>query len=294
MTGAVSIASGNSTCIIAPKCGGSISSWHLDGQPMLRAAMPGSLTNGNVLDSASFPLVPYSNRISDGRFSWRERTFELPRHKLSLPHAIHGIGWERNWSIAEHSKDTVLLRLQFSGDPNWPWPFLAEQEIQIGKKGLILNLSVTNLADESVPLSFGHHPYFDASGATLQFKARQFFPNTKNALPAEPITPTGIVNFSSVKLVTGAPIDNLYGGWDGFARIVWQGRFYALEIVSSLPHAVLYTPPDADYFCFEPVPHLTNALNRVDGDIPVIAPGERSVAQIEFQPVPTQNKETQS
>jgi len=63
-------------------------------------------------------------------------------------------------------------------------------------------------------------------------------------------------------------------------------REYALEIDSDLPHAVVYTPADEDYFCFEPVPHINNALNRADGDMPIIAPGDSYTASITFRAVP--------
>jgi aldose 1-epimerase len=185
----------------------------------------------------------------------------------------------------------VSLRLDFGGDENWPWPFLAEQEIEIGDESLLLKLSVTNLADETVPLSFGHHPYFDAKGAMLQFSAKHFYPNAEDDLPADPELPAGPADFSKPRPVLGAKIDNVYDGWDGFARIEWQDRLHALEISTSLSHAVLYTPVDADFFCFEPLPHLTNALNRVDCDVPVVGPGECTATQIDFRTMPKVIKE---
>jgi galactose mutarotase-like enzyme len=62
---------------------------------------------------------------------------------------------------------------------------------------------------------------------------------------------------------------------------------YCLLAIPISPHAVLYTPAAEGFFCFEPVANLTNALNRDDGDIPIIAPGESFSAWIGFRAIDT-------
>jgi aldose 1-epimerase len=277
----VEISCGASLCRIAPEIGGSIAAWEVDGQPMLRNAV----SDGGVLGSASFPLVPYSNRIGFGRFDWNGREIGLPAHAVAPPHAIHGVGWEEGWELVTRSSDSVTLQLEFAGDTRWPWPFRAVQKVDVGPGSLTLSLTATNLAKEPAPLAFGHHPYFDAAGAQLMFVAERFYPTAEHDLPAEAVPTAGNKDFSSLRSVGGGLIDNLYGNWRGAARIIWAGRPYALEIRSTLPHAVLYTPPGEDFFCFEPVPHITNALNRADCDMPVIAPGESFTASIHLHAV---------
>jgi aldose 1-epimerase len=277
------IAAGDSICEIAPAIGGSIASWMVDGQPMLRTAAPDAT---HATGMASFPLVPFSNRIGNARFEWQGRDIALPSHPAALPHAHHGIGWERAWTISDAQADHLDLALDHPGDAFWPWPFRAVQQIHITEDSLILMLSATNLADETAPLAFAHHPYFDAAGAELSFVAGQFYRNAPDGLPLEPIAPTSEHDFVQWRSVTANAIDNLYGDWLGMAHIRWAERPYALNITSTLPHAVLYTPHAEDYFCFEPVPHLTNALNRADCDMPVIAPGEAFHAQISLSAIP--------
>jgi aldose 1-epimerase len=55
-----------------------------------------------------------------------------------------------------------------------------------------------------------------------------------------------------------------------------------LQITSSLSNAVLYTPTGADFFCFEPVPNINNALNRADCAMPAIEPGSAFEGHIRF------------
>jgi aldose 1-epimerase len=52
---------------------------------------------------------------------------------------------------------------------------------------------------------------------------------------------------------------------------------------------VLYTPPAADFFCVEPVSHVTDAVNlaasgRTDTGLRVLAPGETLRAAMTLVP----------
>jgi aldose 1-epimerase len=286
MPDALTISAGDSICGIYPCLGGSIASWTVGGQPMLMSASPEAAENGDVTCTGSFPLLPYSNRIAYGRFALEDENFQLPPHPTGYPHANHGVGWLEQWAVKEHRTDRISLLLDFGANAHWPWPFRAEQSFEIGEDSLTLTLSATNTASGTVPLAFGHHPQFDSAGARLRFSARSFYPTQTDGLPGDPLTPPPDVDFSNMRSVGGCLIDNIYGGWNGDARIEWEGRHRALEISSSLPHAVLYTPVESRFFCFEPVPHLINALNRVDGDMPMIAPTESITAQIQLRAVP--------
>ena len=76
-------------------------------------------------------------------------------------------------------------------------------------------------------------------------------------------------------------------GVSGPVQISWVGRPLRLEIGSNLPAAVVYVPKGGDSFCFEPVPHINNALNLPGHApaMPIIAPGERFEAEIDFKVV---------
>lgn len=281
MTRSVRIACGNSVCTLLPETGGSIGSWSVGGQKMLRATRDPA----DPLQCASFPLVPYSNRIADGKFLWRGREIQLPPSPLAAPHAIHGIGWRRPWTVTHTGNDSATMELAHAGDADWPWPFVAVQTFTLGELGLSVELSATNLADEPVPLAFAHHPYFSSAGATLTFEAESFFPGTDDILPLDPVPLDRATDFSGGQRIADCAFDNLFGNWNGHASVRWDAQAYALEIRSPMPHIVLYTAPDRTHFCFEPVPHINNALNRSDGDMPVIAPGEQFQTSVEMHAV---------
>jgi aldose 1-epimerase len=69
--------------------------------------------------------------------------------------------------------------------------------------------------------------------------------------------------------------DNAFEGWTGPARI--RDEKCSLQLRSSLPYLVVYTPRDKDYFCVEPVSHVGNAIHMADPaahGLATLQPGE--------------------
>lgn len=264
--------------------GGVLLGWSHGGQAMLRSAAAGA----EPVASASFPLVPYSNRIAAGCFAWAGEQHRLRRNFPPEPHAIHGCGWQRPWRLERHEAGLAELACDHQPDADWPWAFAARQTVRLAPGRLVLDLAATNLAPLAVPLGFGHHPYCDAAGARLRFAAGGVWQQDAEGLPQALVPPAGPFDFAAGAPVAGRAVDHCYEGWDGQARIEWADRPMALELAASpaLGCAVVYVPAGGDYFCIEPVPHATNALNRPDAAaMPVIAPGECFRARLELRAV---------
>lgn len=280
----LTLASGDARLILVPEAGGAIAAWRVGGQPMFHESGVTPGPDWNPLAMANFPLVPFSNRIGGGHFRWGGAEYRLPPSGLPDRHAIHGVGWRRAWRVVEAVADRAVLRLDHENDADWPWPFVAEQHFQLTGSGLDIRMTATNGADIAVPLAFGMHPYFDAAGAHLDFAAMQVWRAAHDGLPLHAKTPGPFEDFRGGLAVATTDLDNGYDGWTGLADIAWEGRRLALSITSDLPCAVVYTPPGAAYFCFEPVPHSNNALNLGDRGqaMPVAAPGETIAARVRF------------
>ncbi len=279
------IEAGDSICTVCPELGGSILSWQVGGQNMLRHTSSTALAGGNRLDFASFPLVPYSNRVGHATFEWNGRSVSLIPNFAPEPHAIHGSGWEDAWAAELRGTDGIILSLSHPGDARWPWAFVAEQVVTVSPGGLKLELAVHNLANEAAPFGFGHHPYFDSAGASMAFGAAQVWMSGADNLPTEAVAVSGQFDFADMAPVKGRDIDHCYTGYSGQTQIAWVGRPHGLNIISTLPAAVVYVPAGGDAFCFEPVPHINNALNMPGHEpaMPLVAPGEAYRATIEFR-----------
>ena len=256
---------------------------------MLRSASPVSIAARDPYGMASFPLVPFSNRIGDATFRWQGQSVALKRNYPPELHAIHGVGFERTWRVQDRTDNSAVLSYTHSSDGSWPWAFEARQHIALGERSLILELSVRNLESQPLPLAFGHHPYFPANDASLCFEAQAVWLNDDAGLPSERAAISGGFDLSQPVAVEQLQLDHCYVGWQGPAQISWRNRPLGLEVTASaaLSCAVVYARPDREAFCFEPVPHLNNSLNRpgCKPAIPVIDAGEAFEAVIRFHAV---------
>jgi aldose 1-epimerase len=280
---------GAARCGLLPQVGGSIASWSVSGQEMLRTAGESGVAARDPYATAGFPLVPYSNRIGQGSFEWRGKPITLARNFPPEPHAIHGVGFERAWQLQTRERNSAVLRLTHRPDAVWPWAFDARQRISLTDDLLILEFEAVNLESQAVPLAFGFHPYFPRNGARLTFHAQGVWLSSDDGLPREQVKPSGPFDFSKGAPVENADIDHCFTGWNGVAIIAWPDKAQALGITASreLSNAVVYIRRELDAFCFEPVPHINNALNARDpaSAMPVIAPGESFEASIRFRAI---------
>ncbi len=106
--------------------------WEIDGRLLdwLRPAGPAALAQGDPRGTACFPLVPYSNRIRDGRFVFEGREIRLPRNFGDHPHSIHGHGWQAPWRVAEAAADAAVMEYRHRADA-WPFDYDARQHVRL-------------------------------------------------------------------------------------------------------------------------------------------------------------------
>lgn len=266
--------------LISPTSGGSISrfDWIADGRrlPILRPAPDGAQ---NVLDSASFPLVPFVNRIRSGRFRFRGREAVLAPNMAGDPSPLHGQGWLNEWKIEAVDQSTATLI--FKHEPGeWPWPYEARQEFRLDNGGLSLRLTCTNHSNGPMPCGLGQHPYFPCSSATrLSTQVRHAWTIDENVLPVAKVEATGRFDLND-RLVCGQELDHGFGGWGGRAQI--DDPDLPFEITMSSPDAdffQLYSPVEGGLFVAEPVTHANAAMNAPEEEWPdlgfrVLEPGE--------------------
>lgn len=255
---------------------------------MFRRAEASAANERLPLAMSTFPLVPYSNRIGFCRFEWEGKTHILNTNFPPEPHAIHGTGWTANWTAVQDKANAATLHYTHHASSAWPFPFEAEQQISLSEDALTISINACNDSDKSVPLAFGHHPYFDSEGAALLFRADGIWHTGKDGLPEYVAAPEGQFDFNSSAPVTGRVIDNGYSGWDGYAEIDWIGRPLKLCISANMNAAVVYVPEGGTSFCFEPVPHIINALNLAGRmpQMPIIAPAESYQDTLKFHARP--------
>jgi len=179
----IELASSEARVEIAPNVGGAIASFRWRGHDVLRPTSDAARRSRNVRQFACYPLVPYSNRIADATLRLRDdgASYSLARNFGDHPHAIHGVGWQRVWSVETAcAPSSVLLSLEHrpDGEPAkaWPFAFRALQSFSLDARAdaasLTLALAIENTDSRAFPFGLGWHPFFPRDRATrLGFKA---------------------------------------------------------------------------------------------------------------------------
>ena len=241
-------------------------------------------------EKACFPLVPYSNRIREGRFRFAGPEVALPLNFGDHPHSIHGHGWQVAWDVVESEPDRLLLRYRHVPD-EWPWPYAARQAFQLGESGLAITLELENQGDSEMPAGIGLHPYFPLRDARLTAAVAGVWLTDDEVMPTERVGLPPRWDLRQGAAVPGMAIDNGFDGWDGHAVIEWPQSDTGLTIVAESPlrNLVVFAPPGGDFFCVEPVSHMTDAFNLAAGGMAdtgmrVLAPGETLSARVTFSP----------
>lgn len=262
---------------LRPDLGGCIAGfWHRD-TPMLLSAAPETLTASRP--SGCFPLVPYSNRLGYRRFRWKGHDYSTQPNFEGSPHSLHGIGWLRPWDIVSSSATELVLRLRHPGDADWPFAFEATQYFTLTPQSLHVEMVVTNLAEIPAPVGLGWHPYFPKRARSrLHIELSDRWDADAAQLPVRKVAQPGIDAD-----VAHLDFDNCFEGWRGAARI--RDEKFSLQVSSSLPYLVVFTPQDRDYFCIEPVSHVSNAIHMADPlahGLRSVAPGESTEAWMQI------------
>lgn len=233
----------------------------------------------NVLEAASFPLVPYVNRIRGGSFTFRGEEVRLSTNMAGDPSPLHGDGWLNSWTVeAVESSSAVLSYRHEPGE--WPWAYDARQVFSVEESVLDISLTCANRSDRPTPCGLGQHPYFPCSSKTrVQTQVSSAWTIDANVLPVARVPATGRYDLSD-RLICGQDLDNGFGGWSG--RVLLSDPAWPYELDLSSPQArffQIYSPASGGFFVAEPVTHANAALNAPESDwlelgLRILEPGE--------------------
>jgi len=254
---------------VRPDLGGVVAGlWHRQ-TPILRSTEPGMLEQSRA--AAMYPLLPYSNRLGYRRFRWKGRDYTTRANVADSPHSMHGIGWQRPWQILSSNAVELVLGLDHTGDDDWPFAFEARQYFELAPDSLTVRLQFTNRAAVEQPVGLGWHPYFvKRQRSRLHIDVSGRWESDATRLPTRKVAQPGIDAD-----VSHLEFDHCFDGWHGPARI--RDERFSLQLVSDLEHLVVYTPHDKEYFCVEPVSHVSNAIHMAEPashGLAGLAPGE--------------------
>lgn len=280
MTSAIELSSDSFRCEIVPALGGAISGLWLGDTPVLRSTPAHVLTTAR--HAGSYPLVPFSNRVAHARLQWAGTGHPLVQTTGDEPHAIHGVGWQRPWTVLEASPQFALLSYEHKPDEAWPFAFDTSQAFRLTPHELEITLSITNQSAVAAPVGLGWHPYFvKRAHSHVTFEATGRWEMSAEKLPTHRVAASGVDADCAL-----LDVDHCYEGWPGVAHL--RDEVLHTRITSSLRRLVAFTNGSKDFVALEPVSHVNNAINLMGTSganadelgVRILQPGESMSAEM--------------
>jgi aldose 1-epimerase len=235
-------------------------------------------------------LVPWPNRIEDGRYEFGGRSHQLPLDEPERRNAIHGLMRWSAWSVAYRTADRVAFEHVLYPRPGYPFSLALRVEYSLSDEGLSVRTEASNVGSDSAPYGAGSHPYLTVDhevvdDAELRVPAATVLFANERGIPIG----SGSVEDEGLDFRTSGPIGSveldhcftdLEREDDGRARVrVGTTTLWADE---SYPYLMIFTGdglPDVERrsIAVEPMTCAPNAF-RSGAGLVRLEPGERHVA----------------
>lgn len=236
-------------------------------------------------------LIPWPNRIRDGRYEFDGATLQLALSEAAARNAIHGLTRWVNWNLLDHSAASAMWGYELNPQPGYPFSLDLTIVYALDDEGLRVEVSATNVGPSAAPYGNGAHPYLtvgrriDECELTLPATSRA--ETDERGIPGDPAPIAGGPDdFSSPKLVAGTGFDHpfcgLVAGDDGLTRSTLRdpdsGRSATLWADASYRWLQVYSGDKLgerarEALAVEPMTCPPNAFNSCV-DLIVLQPGD--------------------
>ena len=138
-------------------------------------------------------LMPWPNRIRDGRYSFGGRDLQLGLTDPSKGNASHGLARWAAWTLEEHTDTSVSLVYRVMAQSGYPWTLDLHVLYDLSADGLVVTQTATNLSPEPAPYASGAHPYLAVGDAiedlelTVPARTRMLFDDRQLPVGTEPV-----------------------------------------------------------------------------------------------------------
>ncbi|MGZ4381327.1 MAG: aldose 1-epimerase family protein [Gaiellaceae bacterium] len=211
----VELAAGDQRAVVV-EVGGGLRTYCANGAELLDGYAEGAMCSSG----RGQLLIPWPNRIEDGRYEFEGRTNQLPLSEVVLSNAIHGLVRWATWTVREEGSGRVVAEHVLHPQPGYPYTLALSVEYSLSDAGLRVQTTATNTGSEPCPYGAGAHPYLTVGTATvdpvvLRVPARTVILSDARALPVERRDVEGTpYDFRTPRTIGATVLDSAYADLD--------------------------------------------------------------------------------
>jgi len=137
------------------------------------------------------PLIPWPNRLGDGRYSFDGVEYQLALTEPEKHNAIHGLLRWRSWDLLERAADHVAVGTRLHPMQGYPFTLDVRIDYRLSEHGLVVRTTATNAGTEDCPYGCGQHPYLSPGDADIDSCSLEFGAATRILTSPDRQLPTG-------------------------------------------------------------------------------------------------------
>lgn len=235
---------------VVVEVGGGVRTYTVGGRDVL----DGYAVTAQCTGARGTPLVPWPNRLGDGRYTFEGTDYQVALTEPDKHNAIHGFLQWRSWQAREQNPSSVVMATMLHPLMGYPFTLDVAVSYALDADGLTVRTIATNLGDTPCPYGTGHHPYVSAGGGTvdecaLRLDADRWLPTDDRGLPTGVRDVDGSAyDFRAGRTIGDQQIDYAFTGLarddEGLAWVWWTtpaGHEIGLWVDGSYPYVEIFT-----------------------------------------------------
>jgi aldose 1-epimerase len=200
-------------------------------------------------------LIPWPNRIQDGRYSFDGQDHQLAIDDVEEQDAIHGLVRWAAWGVAERAKDAVVMEHVLHPRPGYPFTLALSVGYRLSDEGLLVRTTATNRGLDPCPYGSGNHPYVtlgrhSVNPLTLRVPGAKVLVSDERGIPvgSTPVEATDY-DFRELRTIGATVLDHAFTDLgrddDGRARVELRdpdgGSGLTLWVDEAHPYVMVFT-----------------------------------------------------
>lgn len=226
-------------------------------------------------------LLPYPNRIANGRFEFRGRRHQMSCNEKALGNSLHGFIYNKTFEVVsaetKSNQAELVISFSYSGDTaGFPYSFKTELTYSLDSDGkMTCCCEVSNSGKDVIPIGLGWHPYFDMGQKVNRLSLK--FDTVTHWEVDDKMIPT--MDTVIIDPISGNIGEDEYDGCFTLENPIIElateeGKKLIMDCGEDFPYLQVYTPPHRKSIAIEPMtcpPDVyNNRVNLIELD-----PGEK-------------------
>jgi len=214
---------------VITEVGGGLRTYTVDGEDVIDGYAEDEMCSA----ARGAPLLPWPNRLQDGRYEFADVTHQTPLTEPDRRNAIHGLTRWLSWKARDQGADRVVMELLLHPQEGYPFTLSLAIDYRLSERGLAVQTTATNAGSQPLPYGAGHHPYLTVGterldDARLRIPALMYLEVDDRQIPTGRALPVqgSAVDFLELRRIGPAKLDTAFASLisdaDGLTRVELQ------------------------------------------------------------------------